>query len=108
MRETRAPPCRDRDPSRCRRWVREQLQRFAALRWLRTGLLAARERRRLLDRDRRRDPVADQIHAAMDLVKSAHPHAPLDLFGGHAGGQELPARNHSVLAGRNRCDYPVR
>jgi hypothetical protein len=44
----------------------------------------------------------------MDLVKSADPHAPLDLFGGHAGGQELPARNHSVLAGRNRCDYPVR
>jgi hypothetical protein len=72
------------------------------------GPLAAREQRRLLDRERRRDPVADQIHAAMDLVETSVVEPQLDLMARHAGGQELPSSDHSVLARRDCFDHAIR
>jgi len=71
------------------------------------GLLATREQRRLLDRELGRNPVADRIHAAMDLMKTPVAEPQRDLMARHAGGEELPSRDHSVLARRDCRDRAI-
>jgi len=68
----------------------------------------AGEERCLLDSQRWRDAVSDQIDAAVDLVEASACDPKLDLARRHACLQKLPPRDNSVLPCRQRRDDGVR
>jgi hypothetical protein len=72
------------------------------------GVVAAGQQRPGLERERRRDLVAHQIDAAVDLVEAAGGEPQLDLVAGHAPVEQLPPRHHPVLSRREPRDHPVR
>jgi hypothetical protein len=59
--------------------------------------LAAREQRRLLDGEWRRNRMAHEVHACMHFVKAPTTKSRLDLLRCHARGQELPPGYDAVL-----------
>jgi hypothetical protein len=69
--------------------------------------LPAREQCSLLESQRRLDPVANQIDAAVNLVEATALQAKPDLAGRDARLQKLPPRGDSVLLCRHGRDDAV-
>jgi hypothetical protein len=64
-------------------------------------LIADEEQSGLLLGKRRRHRT-DQVNAAMHLTEATGLNPPLDLSRCHPGVEELPSRNHAVLAAGER------
>jgi hypothetical protein len=71
-------------------------------------LIATCEQRRLFHGERRRDGLANQVHAAVNLVKTGIPKTNLDLLCGDACVEKLPPRHHTVLLGGKVRNQAVR
>ncbi len=72
------------------------------------GAPAAGEEGRYLDGAAGRDPVTNEVHAAVDLVEPLRSEATLDLPARHAHRQELTPRHNTELPPCQRSDPLVR
>jgi hypothetical protein len=71
------------------------------------GLMTARQKGRLLNREWRWKRVTHQINPTVNLVESAHAKASFDLVRCHASLNELPAGNDAVLAARKFRNHAI-
>jgi hypothetical protein len=70
-------------------------------------LVAERQERGALHGQGWRDRMSNQVHALMDLVKTASAKAPGDLTGRDSLGKQLPARDDTVLPASQLRDDPI-